>query len=457
MSATPTTRAATRSPFGVRDFRLLWLGEAVSALGDQFALIALPWLALVLTGSALALGSVMALMAVPRALLMLVGGVWVDRLSPRRVMLGSNAVRLVAVSLLGAAVLAGAAELWMLYAFALVFGVADAFFYPAQTSIVPELVDSDQLQAAVGITQGTAQATVLVGPAVAGVIIAALGSSGSGPGSAGIGAALLLDGASFLASLATLWLIHGRHQAPSTQTSVIEAIGEAVRFLVGFPTLLAIVVLSLVANLLIVGPVEVGLPVLAYLRFPEGAAAYGVIMSAFGGGSLVGYAAGAILPKPRRALLGSVIMVVLSASGLGVAALAFIDQTWMAAAAAIVTGAALGYGNLLGITWIQARVPQQLMGRVMSVLMVGSMGLVPVSELVAGAVVQVSLEGLLLVAGLGMTLSSLGALGSARIRNLGHIPPLDAGTDANAAPGAAPTEPNEARASAEGDEAQASA
>lgn len=100
------TESRSPNPFAVRDFRLLWLGEAVSALGDQFALIALPWLALVMTGSALALGSVLALMAVPRALLMLIGGVSVDRLSPRRVMFASNAVRLVAVALLGSVMLA---------------------------------------------------------------------------------------------------------------------------------------------------------------------------------------------------------------------------------------------------------------------------------------------------------------------------------------------------------------
>ena len=73
----------SQNPFSVRDFRLLWVGEAVSSLGDQFALIALPWLALVMTGSGLALGGVLALMAIPRALLMLIGGVSVDRLSPR--------------------------------------------------------------------------------------------------------------------------------------------------------------------------------------------------------------------------------------------------------------------------------------------------------------------------------------------------------------------------------------
>ncbi len=417
----------SRSPFGTRDFRLLWLGEAVSALGDQFALIALPWLALVVTGSALALGTVLALMAVPRALLMLVGGVSVDRLSPRRVMLGSNAIRLVAVSLLGLAVLASAEQPWMLYTFALVFGVADAFFYPAQTSIVPELVEPDQLQAANGITQGTTQATVLLGPALAGVVIAVLGTGGShATSSPGIAAALLLDGASFLASLATLWLIRSRPEPRATTSSMLDSIREGVRFLWGSPGLRAMVAISLTGNLLIVGPFEVGFPMIAYARLPEGAAAFGLLMSAFGGGSLLGYAAGAALPAPRPGLLAPIVMGTLSVAGLGVAALASVSSTVVAAGLCVAAGIALGYGNLLGLSWAQARIPPGLMGRVMSLLLLGSVGLVPISELVAGAAVQVSLEGMLLVAGVGMAIVALGSLLWPTVRNLGFEPPYRA-------------------------------
>lgn len=416
------TSTARRSPFEVRDFRLLWFGEAVSALGDQFALIALPWLALVLTGSALALGSVLALMAVPRALLMLIGGVWVDRISPRRVMLGSNAIRLVAVSLLGLVVLVGAEQLWVLYGFALVFGIADAFFYPAQTSIVPELVESDQLQRANGITQGTTQATVLLGPAIAGAVIAALGSDGARAASAGIAAALLIDAATFLVSLVSLWLIRARAHDHGEGSSMVEAIREGIRFLWDSPGLRAVVLISLTGNLLIVGPFEVGMPVIAYARLPEGAAAFGLIMSAFGGGSLVGLAAGAMLPAPRPERFALLVMGTLSIAGLGVAALAPVHSTIVAVAVIAVSGVALGYGNLLGLSWAQARIPPNLMGRVMSLLLLGSVGLVPISELIAGAAVQVSLEGLLLVAGVGMALFALGSLLSPTVRNLGLQP-----------------------------------
>src|SRR6187401_2806805 len=111
------------SPLSVRNFRLLWIGESISLLGDQFYMIALPWLVLQLTGSALALGTVLALAGIPRALFMLIGGAFVDRFSPRAVMLMSNVARLVLVALLSALVVTNAIRIEMLYGFALAFGL----------------------------------------------------------------------------------------------------------------------------------------------------------------------------------------------------------------------------------------------------------------------------------------------------------------------------------------------
>src|SRR5258705_3612241 len=111
------------SPLSVRNFRLLWIGESISLLGDQFYMIALPWLVLQLTGSALTLGTVMALGGIPRALFMLIGGAVVDRFSPRSVMMASNFARLVLVALLSALVLTNNIRIEMLYGFALAFGL----------------------------------------------------------------------------------------------------------------------------------------------------------------------------------------------------------------------------------------------------------------------------------------------------------------------------------------------
>ena len=459
MTATSTTSttstagpAPSANPLVVRDFRLLWIGEAVSTLGDQFALIALPWLALVLTGSGIALGSVLALMAIPRALFMLIGGVSVDRFSPRRVMLGSNAVRLVAVALLGAVVVTGAVELWMLYAFALVFGVADAFFFPAQTSIVPELVEPEQLQRANGIVQGTAQASVLVGPALAGVLIVIFGADAAGASAAGIGVALLLDAVTFLVSLVTLWLIRPRAHVAAPATSLIESIREGVRFVWGSQAMRAVIAVSLAANLFITGPIEVGLPYIAYARLPEGAAAFGLIMAGFGGGSLIGLVVASILRPPRASRLGPVIILTIGLAGLGVAAVAFVDTTLAAVAVAVATGSALGYGNLLGITWMQTRIPPELMGRVMGLMITGSVGLVPVSAFLAGIAVEISLEGTMLFAGLGLAVASVASLLSPAVRRLGLVPayrPPAAQGDGPGATGAA-GDPRPERATPEG-------
>ena len=435
------TASTSRNPFAGRDFRLLWVGEAVSAVGDQFALIALPWLALLLTGSALALGGAMALMAIPRAILMTFGGVAVDRFSPRRVMLGSNAVRLVAVAILGTVVIAGQAELWMLYAFALVFGVADAFFFPAQTAIVPELVTDEQLPRANGIVQGTAQVTVLVGPVAAGLVIAALGGSASEAMATGVGVALLFDAVTFLVSLVTLLFIKPRAHVAGAHDSVLESIKEAGRFIWASKGMRAMILVSLAANFLIVGPFEVGMPFIAYSRLPEGAAAFGLITAAFGGGSLIGLLFGSILPAPRASRFGAVVILPMALAGASLAGLSAAHSTIAAAGLTAVAGIALGYTNLLSITWIQRRIPQALMGRVMSLLITGSVGLVPVSMFLAGFAVQASVDLTLLGAGIGMAIVALVAVSTSAVRNIGLEPFADLGEGA-AATGAGESAPD---------------
>ena len=141
----PETKVTPLNVLKIRNFRLLWIGEGISLLGDQFYMIALPWLVLSLTGNALAVGTVMAMAGIPRALFMLVGGALTDRFTPRKLMINSNLARMVLTGLLAALVATNLIQIWMLYGFALFFGLADAFFFPAQSAIVPQLVDKDRL------------------------------------------------------------------------------------------------------------------------------------------------------------------------------------------------------------------------------------------------------------------------------------------------------------------------
>src|SRR5262245_30481061 len=144
-----------RHPLRLPHFRNLWIGATISLLGDQFYLVALPWLVLEIQGSSLALGSVLMVAAIPRAALMLVGGAVTDRVSPRRVLMTTAAVRAVLVGAVAALVWLRVVQMWQLYLLTFAFGVADAFSFPAGATLVPSLVEPQQLQPANALMQSS--------------------------------------------------------------------------------------------------------------------------------------------------------------------------------------------------------------------------------------------------------------------------------------------------------------
>src|SRR5487761_11425 len=150
------------SPFSNRDFRLLFGGSSISMVGDQFTLVALPWLVLQLTGKPAQLGLVLAVMALPRAAFMLVGGAVVDRLSPRRVLLTARGANALLAGLLAALVLTGTIQMWMVYGLAVTIGLCTAFAYPAGGSILPQFLASAQLQAANSMIMGMRRLSMLL-------------------------------------------------------------------------------------------------------------------------------------------------------------------------------------------------------------------------------------------------------------------------------------------------------
>jgi MFS family permease len=158
-----------------RNFRLLWIGESVSLLGDQFYIVALPWLVFQMTSSSLAFGTILMAAGIPRAVFMLIGGVVTDRLSPRIVMIASNLLRLVITVVLILIVAGKAVQLWMLYVIAVCFGMVDAFFHPAYRAMLPMIVEEDNLQASNSLTQSAVQLVQISGPGLAGVLVHSVG------------------------------------------------------------------------------------------------------------------------------------------------------------------------------------------------------------------------------------------------------------------------------------------
>jgi MFS family permease len=179
------------------NFRLLFLGQAISSLGDRLVPVALAFAVLDLTGSVTDLGLVAAAQTVPLIAFVLLGGVWADRLPRQRVMLASDAVRAVAQGVSALLLLQGQAHVWQLAALQAVYGGAEAFFGPASTAVVPQTIESGDLQQANALMALSGNVAAVLGPAFAGVIVATIGA----------GWGLAIDAGTFVASAIFLALM----------------------------------------------------------------------------------------------------------------------------------------------------------------------------------------------------------------------------------------------------------
>ena len=383
------------------DFRLLFAGTAASLLGDQFSLIATPWLVLKMTSDPLALGLILALEGLPRALFMLLGGAITDRFSPRKVMLAASLMRFALTALMALLVFSGAAEMWMIYLFGLLFGILAGFAVPAENSIVPMLVKKEDLQAGNSLIMGVTQLAGFIGPSLAGILIGRFSSSNTG-----IVLSFSIDSLTFLVSALTIWLIRQNMEKQAaietgqTQQGMLAEILEGVRYLWADTALRMMFSVLMALNFLLIGPLMVGIPVLADQRLPQGAAAYGLLLSAFAGGSLLGILLAGTLPRPCGKSLSALILLLLASFGAAIALLGFSASTWLDFGLLALLGLGNGYMSILLFTWIQTRTPQNMLGRMMSLFTFSSTGLVPVSQALAGVVCKWSTTFMFLIAGL---------------------------------------------------------
>ena len=402
------------SPFTNRDFRLLFGGSSISMIGDQFTLVALPWLVLQLTGSPAQLGLVLAVMALPRAAFMLVGGAIVDRMSPRRVLLTARAANALLTGLLAALVLAGSIHMWMVYVLAFAIGLCTAFAYPAGGSILPQLVTPAQLQAANSLIMGMRQLSMLIGPALAGLLVTAgsarAGVTGTSVDAHGTGLAFVVDAVSFLFSVASLLAIRiaSDRNSRAPADGVFAQVLEGLRMLWQDVQLRSFIGYMAFVSVLVMGPLQVGLPLFAKSRFSEGAAAFGWLMTANGTGMLLGSVMSIAVTRLVRGRVGIMILSLDAAAGLALAALSGVHSVLAGAALLVLTGLFAGTVQIAIITWLQRRVPQAMMGRTMSIVFFTFLGLAPLAAALAGGLLNViSLSALFIGAGLSLTALAL--------------------------------------------------
>jgi MFS family permease len=315
--------------------------------------------------------------------------------------------------MLAAMILSGNVRMWMVYVLALSFGIVSGFFLPAAETALPRLVGKEQLEGGNALMMGATQLAGFVGPAAAGSLIALLAHAGS---LSGVGIAMAIDAASFAVSAATLLLMcrlpaiaGGADQHP------LRAVLDGLRFSASQSIFRWLFGMITVANLLLMGPLMVGIPVLARTRFPEGAAAYGFILSAYAIGNVGGYLGAGALPRPKSSLFTTVVVGLFLMFGAVIGSMAFITSTWLAVALMVVLGLGNGYIAVIAISSLQRLTPEAMLGRVMSLLMLASVGLAPLSQAVAGAVIRLGATALFVPAGAGMALT--GVLAALRHRS----------------------------------------
>lgn len=381
------SNSVTRHPLFNREFRYLWIGNTLSGCGDQVFLVALPWLILQLTGSGAVLGGIMMVEAIPRAALMLIGGAVTDRISPRKIMIMTAAVRSLLVALLTVFVWTRQAQIWQLYTLSFLFGVADAFAAPAAQTFLPSLVAPEQLPAANALSQGTQQLTGMVVPAPAGIMVAAFG----------IATAFSVDAVSFLFIIAALLMLRDppRIESAATRASIVQSILEGLRYVKNDVALRSLLLVAAVLNFCIAGPMSVGIAFLAKHEFGT-PTAFGLLVSSVAAGSLTGLALAAARRQRKR---GRLLLAISTIVGVCTVSISVFHQLWSLLPILFVMGVSAGFLNVQLIAWFQQRVERAMLGRVMSVLMFASLGLMPLSLAAAGVLVQWSLPGMFAAAG----------------------------------------------------------
>jgi MFS family permease len=393
-------------------FRNLWVASSLSLLGDFFSYVAIAWLVLQLTGSSLELGSVLVVQAIPRGVLMLVGGALSDRFSPRVAMLASMGLRVALVAPLAVVVLSGHVQMWEVYGISFVFGVVDAFFMPARSSILPRLVTDQQLEAGNAVLNVSAQVSIVVGPALAGLVVAA----------AGTGWAFAADAACFaVGALFVLWLpkpeqVKKEGEATAPERGIGGQIMDGFRYAwadVGIrSTLIMIAAIDFGAN----GALGVGLPTLAHNRYGAGAAGLGILLGAWGVGATAGALGSGVVKRPDR--MGWILVGVCVWLGVTIGAVGLIPTLWPAALVMAIAGFSSGAVNTFGISWLQRRTNPAMQGRVMSLVMLASLGLVPVSYALSGAIADLNVTLLFVGAGVLMVVAGVAAAASRTVRSI---------------------------------------
>jgi MFS family permease len=413
------TDVAGRLPRGHRDFRLLWSGHTVSAVGNAVTLVALPLVALdVLHATTAATALLTGLSYLPTLLFGLPAGAWVDRRRKRPLMIAADTVSAVALLSVPVASALGGLTVAQLYAVALVLGGAQLVFQTADSALLPQLLDRDRLVAGNAALQTSQAAAMVGGPGVAGLLVQAVSAA----------VALAVDAVSFVVSAVTVGLLPVREPAPLVRErrrgALRREVADGLRYVLREPVLRVLTLNAALANLALIGAESLFVPFLSRtVGLPAGA--IGLVMGLTCAGGVLGAAVAAPLAR-RLGTARATLLAVLVGSPAGLlvplADDGFRLALFVLGGFVLLSGA--GVYNVIVVSYRQAATPAPLLGRVTASMRVVLLGTVPLGSVLAAVLASaMGTRGALWVAVLLDLLPAVVLLASP-LRTLRDLPPL---------------------------------
>ncbi|MET1044206.1 MAG: MFS transporter [Microbacteriaceae bacterium] len=426
-------------PFLEAQYRVLTAALTLSLLGAGMWLVAVVWQVIELGGGPIDLSVVATGSAIGLVAAVLFGGVAADRIPQRRILIAVESTKVVSIGIAAALGLSGNLEIWHLAVISFVLGVADGFFYPAYSALLPTILPADMLLAANGV-EGMLRPVIMqaAGPALASAAIAAFSPA----------AAFVLVAASQLLAVVGLALMKSTALRRTLDTdaakqhpivSVLRDVREGFVYMVRTPWLLGTLVFACLLILVIMGPIEVLLPFAVKDQAGGGPGGFALALAAFGIGGAAGSIFVASVRLPRRYL--TVMNLLWGLGCVPLAVIGYSTELWPMVVALFLVGVTFSAGSVIWGTLLQRRVPPAMLGRVSSLDFFVSSALMPVSMAVAGPVGEaIGLGPAFLIAGVVPTLLAVAAILIFRMMKDETENPLEAAPDdaADEASGAAP-------------------
>lgn len=350
------------------NFLFLWAATLFSSFALAFFTFSQTWYIAKTLNLEASLGVVFVALSVPRLIFMIIGGAVADKFPKKNIMFYSNIIRAILVATILTWFIVGDVTLYTFALFALFFGLADAFFWSADGSILPELVGKSRLTQANSLTQMTNQASVILGPVLGGILIKFTNYETI----FSITILLLI-----VAAILVQKIQFTMPELKDTDKGMFTSIKEGILYVKESPFLSTFLLCSAFLNLFLIGPMQVGFPLFVKNVLHGDSLHFSYLEASVGGGMAIGAVIVGLKNINRRRGLFCIIMMLLS--GVFFLSINFSTVLWQALLAGMFYGITIAMAIVPLMAMIQSTVKEEMMGRVMSLLMLSSMGFIPLS------------------------------------------------------------------------------